>query len=144
MKTKYQRMTKEERKQAIADYNKRAPQVFKKYKKLKNVCIFGIIYSVIALIIDIILNDKVMFKSFNANILIDCGLLLFCIFFFIFAKNRMDYLVNNMLVEDLRQKQIEKWRKEKDELSKPKKIKTTKRSTTKKKSTSKKTTKKNK
>ena len=142
MKTKFKRMSKEERKIAIKTFSEKNPHVYKRYKKLSNVCIFGIIYSVLALFIDLYFNDKLFFDSFNANVLLDCGVLLFCIFFLIFSKNRLDDLINHMIVEDLRNKQIEKWKKEKEELDKPKKTKFTKKTTKKKSSTKKITTKK--
>lgn len=145
MKTKYKRMTKEERKGAIKDFSAKNPNVYKRYTKLSRVCTFGVVYSIIALAVDLILNDKMFFDSFNANLFLDCGVLLFCVIFLLFSKNRLDELINQMLVEDLRSKQIAKWKKEQDDLKSKVKIdydkKETKKKTTKKKSTTKKSTK---
>lgn len=143
MKNKYQRLSKEEKLNAKKEYAKRHNVVYNKFTKLKRICIFGIVYSVIVLAIDFIYKDILLKGSFNVNILLDCGVLLFSVFFLVYSTKRIEGLINEMLVEDLRQKQVNDWKKEEKKTTK-KKTNTAKKTTSKKTNTSKKTTKKSK
>ena len=145
MKNKFQRLSKEERKEALKKYAEKNPGSYIKFKKLSGICKFGIIYSIIILCGDIYFRNTLFSKSFNANILLDCILLIFCVIFYTFSKNTIESQTNKMLVEELRQEQIAKWKKEEEQDKKKssKKKSTTKKTTTKKTTkTTKKTTKK--
>ncbi len=141
MKNKYQRLSKEEKINAKKEYAKRHDVVYNKFDRLKKVCIFSIIYSVIILTVDILYKDVLLTGSFNINILLDCGVLIFSVFFLMYSTKKLESLINNMLVEDLRQKQIKEWQKEEKKTTKKA---STKKKTTTKKTTAKKTTKKSK
>ncbi len=118
MKNKYQRLSKEEKINAKKEYAKRHDVVYNKFDRLKKVCIFGIIYSVIILTVDILYKDVLLTGSFNINILLDCGVLIFSVFFLMYSTKKLESLINNMLVEDLRQKQIKEWQKEEKKTTK--------------------------
>ena len=139
MKNKYQRLSKEEKLEARKLYISRNPNTYKKFKKLSRLTIVGMIYAVFVIVFDIFFHKSLFKESFISNIILDSCVLVFCLIFYIFSKTTINSQINKMLVEDLRNKQIEKWRKEEqEEFSKSKKNSKKKISKT----TTKKTTKK--
>ena len=138
MKNKYQRLTKEEQKQAKGEFIKRNPLVYKRFHKLSVTCTIGIIYAILVLIFDLIFRKTLLSGSFTVNIIIDGFVLFFCLTFYFFSKDTIDRQINKMLVEDLRKEQINKWERERKESEVKDKKKTTKKETTKKKITKKK------
>lgn len=139
MKNKYQRLSKEEKLEARKLYISRNPDTYKKFKKLSRLTIVGMIYAVFVIVFDIFFHESLLKESFISNIILDSCVLVFCLIFYIFSKTTIDGQINKMLVEDLRNKQVEKWRKEEqEEFSKSKKNSKSKKSKT----TTKKTTKK--
>jgi predicted PurR-regulated permease PerM len=156
MKNKYHRLSKEEQKNARNEYIKRNPITYKKFHKLSITSMIGIIYAVLVLIFDLVFSKTLLSGSFTLNIIIDGFVLIFCLTFYLFSKDTIDRQINKMLVEELRQKQIDKWNKEQAKLKDEVKVdyenknsnkKTSKKKVTKKttkKSTSKKNSKKTK
>lgn len=141
MKNKFERMTKEEKKEAINKYKAEKPVVFSKFKRLKIVCTIGIIYSIIAICVDLYLK-QIKFDYSIHNIIIDCFLLVFCVAFLMFSKRTINKLVNDMIAKEIHDEQKKRWEREQLLLNvKTKKTKVEK--TSKKKTVEKKTTKKN-
>ena len=141
MKNKFQRLSKEEQKNAKLEFIKRNPLVYKRFHKLSVTCTIGIIYAVLVLIFDLVFRKTLLVGSFTYNIIVDCFVLIFCLVFYLFSKDTINKQINKMLVEDLRKEQINKWEKERKEVEIKDKKKTTKKETTKKKTTKKKSTK---
>ena len=138
MKNKYQRLSKEEKLEARKLYISRNPDTYKKFKKLSRLTIVGMIYAVFVIIFDLFFHESLFKESFISNIILDSCVLVFCLIFYIFSKNTIEKQINKMLVEDLRNKQIEKWKKEEQKdsskskkTSKSKKSKTSNKKTTK-------------
>ena len=139
MKNKYQRLSKEEKLEARKLYISRNPDTYKRFRKLSRLTIVGMIYAVFVIIFDLFFQETLFKETFTTNIILDSCVLVFCLVFYIFSKTTIDGQINKMLVEDLRNKQIEKWRKEEQKdsskskkTSKSKKSKTTTKKTTKK------------
>ncbi len=148
MKNKFDRMTKEEQKEALNKFKEAKPVVYSKFKRLRIICIIGIIYSIIAICIDFYLK-QIKYDYSLSNIIIDCFLLVFCVSFLMFAKRTVSKLVNDMIVKELHEEQKKRWEREqlllnvKERKAKEVKEKTTKKKTVEKKTTAKNTTKKN-
>ena len=139
MKNKYQRLSKEEKLEAKKLYISRYPDTYKRFRKLSRLTIVGMIYAVFVIVFDLFFHEAIFKETFTTNIILDSCVLIFCLVFYIFSKNTIDSQINKMLVEDLRNKQIEKWKKEEQKdsskskkTSKSKKSKTTIKKTTKK------------
>ncbi len=107
MKNKYERLDEEGRKQAEIDFKKydyKHNRLWPKYKRLKNVGILGVGYSVIAIIYEIVcLITKVVWTSIFA-LVVDVLLLLLSIFFIYQADRLFKYQVNQFLIERDRKK----------------------------------------
>ena len=142
MKNKYQRLSKEEQKNAKEEYIKRNPLVYKRFHKLSNVCILGIIYALLVLVFDLVFSKTLLSGSFTLNIIIDSFVLIFCLTFYFFSKDTINRQINKMLVEDLRNKQKAKWERELKDLEEIENKETKTKKVKSKKTTSKKTTKK--
>ena len=143
MKNKYQRLSKEEKLEARKLYISRNPDTYKRFRKLSRLTIVGMVYAVFVIIFDIFFHESLFKESFISNIILDSCVLVFCLVFYIFSKTTIDGQINKMLVEDLRNKQIEKWRKEEqEESSKSKKTSKSKKGKTSSKKTTKKSSKK--
>ncbi len=156
MKNKYHRLSKDEQKNAKAEFIKRNPNLYKRFHRLSITCLLGIIYGVLVLVFDLVFRKTLLVGSFTLNVVLDSFVLIFCLIFYVFSKDTIDRQINKMLVEELRQKQIDKWNKEQAKLKDEVKVdyenknsnkKTSKKKVTKKttkKSTSKKNSKKTK
>lgn len=73
MKTKYDRMGKEEKKKVYNDFKKAKPIISKKMNRLLTIDIIGIFYSVIAFMYDFF-NSKGLF-----NYIVDVIIFIFCL-----------------------------------------------------------------
>jgi len=92
LKTKYERMTKSEKKDVYLEYKKEKPELFKKMKRMIVLIWIGIIYSLVMFIYDL------LFKSVLAYVL-DIILLLFCIFALIKMLSTKKDLLNKFVLE---------------------------------------------
>ena len=148
MKNKFERMTKEERVEALNKFKEQKPVVYSKFKKLRIICTIGIIYSIIAIGVDFYLKS-IKYDYDLYNMIIDCFLLVFCVSFIMFSKRTVNKLVNDMITKEIHEEQKKRWEREqlllnvKERKTKVDKEKTSKKKTTEKKTTTKKTTKKN-
>lgn len=100
MKTKYQRLSKEEKLQAIEDFKNAREQnvvVVKKLKRLRIVSILGIIYSIVSFIYDIF-NSKTIYSVFDGILLVTCSFLL------IQSKKVLEDSVNKFIIDRQKQK----------------------------------------
>ncbi len=141
MKNKYHRLSKDEQKNAKAEFIKRNPNLYKRFHRLSITCLLGIIYGVLVLVFDLVFRKTLLVGSFTLNVVLDSFVLIFCLIFYVFSKDTIDRQINKMLVEDLRKEQINKWERERKEAEvKEERKKTTKKKTTKKKTAAKKTT----
>lgn len=95
MKNKFQRLTKEEQKQAIEEYISIREQngiVVKKLKNLRIISILGIIYSLLSFVWEILGNSKYIYYLFDGILLV------MCVVFFIQSKKMLESYVNEYLV----------------------------------------------
>ena len=107
MRNKYERLDKEGRKQAEKEFRKydyKNKRLWPKYKRLQNIGIIGVIYSVIAIGFEIwsLITNYVWTSIFA--IVVDSLLLLLSIFFIYQADKLFKYQVNQFLIERDRQK----------------------------------------
>lgn len=97
MKTKYQRLSKKEKRIAIEEYKNASENnenVVKRLKRLRVVSIIGVIYAIISFIIDLIF-DTISVWSY----VIDGLLLIFCVIFMIKSKQLLEEQVNIYLIK---------------------------------------------
>ena len=96
MKNKYQRLSKEEKKQARIDFKHSEYNQNKIYEKGNRLRIFGIIGMIYALInfgIDFIYKGDIW------NFILDAALLIFCLVAFIVIGDILDKQINKYLIE---------------------------------------------
>lgn len=74
MKSKYDTLSKVEKKELYNSYKTKNRDLIKKLERLKNICIVGIIYGILMIFIDIFYNNKSFY------IILDIVVALFCIF----------------------------------------------------------------
>ena len=94
MKTKYERMSKEEKKEIKLKFKKEKIELYKRFRTMHLLISLGFIYSAIALIFDCFIVKK------GSNAIIDIALLMFCLFahiaFDVRLKNLSGFcIVNN-------------------------------------------------
>ena len=95
MKNKYQRLTKEERKQVYKEFKGQKKEFTKKMERMILLCKIGIAYSIIAILYDIIIT-----KNYIMGIL-DGLILLFCIGMLIKTNNtKVDFLNSFVLSKE--------------------------------------------
>lgn len=100
MKNKFQRLSKEEKIEAINEYkstNEVYANIFKKVKRLKVICIIGMVYAVISFAVDFYLLVQVW------DFVIDAILLIFCLLFYLGSSSVLGNQVNNYLIEKSKQ-----------------------------------------
>lgn len=108
MKTKFQRISKEEKKQAIEDYKNSAlnrKDVVKRVTRVMKVAVIGALYSLILTIYNIV-QDKPVYE-----ILIGAAALIGCIILIKVAYDLLAREVNNYLVGNLKGKDKADYRK---------------------------------
>lgn len=96
MKNKYQRLSKDEKKQARIDfkhseYNQN--KIYEKGNRLKIFGIIGMIYAVINFGIDFLYDGDIW------NFILDAALLIFCLVAFIVIGDILDKQINKYLIE---------------------------------------------
>jgi hypothetical protein len=97
MKNKYERLSKEEKKQARQDYisfSEVNANIYKKLKRLIIISYIGIIYSVAMFIVDFIITKNVW------DFVIDGVLMVFCVWFIIRSKTLISDSINKFLIEN--------------------------------------------
>ena len=109
MKNKFERLTKEEQNAAIEEYKNSSEvgaNVVKRLKRTRLVTLLGIIYSVILFIYNFIAHAAIY------EFILAAGVLLACTFLFIKSKDVLHNTVNKYLVNEMRKKQKEEFKKE--------------------------------
>ena len=95
MKNKYQRMNKEQKKQLYNDFKELKPVFTKKMERMLLICKIGIIYSIVAILYDLLLTNNYVMT------IIDGIILLFCIGMFIKTNNtKIDFLNDFAIKKD--------------------------------------------
>ncbi len=95
MKSKYQLLSKEEKKQAKKDYMEASETnkaIYKKLNRLTIISIIGIIYSLISFVIDFFLTKIIW------DFVIDAVLLIFCLIFIIKSQSILSEQINKFLI----------------------------------------------
>ena len=93
MKNKYQRMTKEEQKKLYKEYKEQKQELTKKMERLLLFCKIGIIYSIIAIIYDLVLTTNITMG------ITDGIILLFSIAMLIKTNNTKVELLNDYAIK---------------------------------------------
>lgn len=94
MKTKYERMSREEKKQVYEIYKKEKVELAKKFRTMFVLSNFGVIYGVVLFFYDIILKKSAL------NYILDIVVFLFCLIsLFIVNKIKKD-LLNKFVLEN--------------------------------------------
>ena len=96
MRNKYQRLSKEEKKQARLDYKNSEYNQNKIYEKGNRLRIFGIIgmiYATLSFAIDF------LYKGDIWNFLLDAALLIFCLIAYLVISDILDKQINKYLIE---------------------------------------------
>lgn len=108
MKNKFERLSKEEKKESIKEFENVSDankNLITRIKRLRVVGIIGIIYSLIMFILDFLKENKIVDYGFNVfdnlifNYIIDACLLIFCAFFVVKANMMIKEQVNIYLVD---------------------------------------------
>lgn len=95
MKGKYDRLTKEEKKQIKEEYINKSESnknYYKRIRSIKIISIFGIVYSILMIFIDFLLKLSLI------NKIIDCLLLIFCIYFITRSHNLLKVELNKFII----------------------------------------------
>lgn len=120
MKNRFERLSKEEQKDAILEYTNASEQnklVVSRIKRLKVVGILGIIYSSIMFVFDFLKEMQIfdyglsVFDNMLLSYLVDGCLLIFCFIFLFKADKLLKEQVNKYLVDKVRQKQVNDFKK---------------------------------
>lgn len=101
MKNKFERLTKDEKKQAIAEYSNASDinaDVVKRLKRVRVLTIIGIIYAIINFIYSF-LTDAAPFEF-----ILSAGTLIACVILFIKATSLMSNNVNKYLITKTKKK----------------------------------------
>ena len=109
MKNKFERLTKEEQASAIEEYKNSSEvgaNVVKRLKRTRTIALLGIIYSVILFISNFITHAAVYEFILAAGVLVACTIL------FVKSKDVLHNTVNKYLVNQMRNKQKEEYKKE--------------------------------
>lgn len=105
MKNKFARLSKEEKKSAIKEFRESSDNnkaFYKHIKNLKIISIIGIIYAILTLIYDFFIVKTYW------NYILDCVLLVFCIFFLVKSKDILSQKVNKYLIDKTKTKKTSK------------------------------------
>lgn len=111
MKNKFERLSKEEKKQAIKDYGEKYPQSLKGLNGMRLVGIIGLIYGSLMFI-----GDFVWKELMNTSIwsyIIDGFLVVFCVVLLVSKEKYTDKLVNKFLIDRDNEKKDNKKNKKK-------------------------------
>ena len=120
MKTKFERMSKEEKKAAIKEFEESADnrkEIIKRVKRVSILSIIGILYTLSLLIYNIVVDKPIYEIVFAGALLIGCIILLRV------ARNLLYTQVNNYVISKLRGKERADYKKGLDVPEKKKKKK---------------------
>lgn len=95
MKNKYQRLSKEEKKQARESYKQSSEvnaNIYKKLNRLTIISILGIIYAIISFIVDFFLTKIIW------DFVLDAVLLIFCLIFIIKSQSLLTEQISKYLI----------------------------------------------
>ena len=92
MKNKYERMTKEEKKEVYNEYKNEKKELARKMERMLLICKIGIAYFILTLIYDFILFNTI-------SLILDGLLLLLCIVALIKTRNTKIDLLNTYVLE---------------------------------------------
>ena len=93
MKNKYQRMTKEEKKEIYLEFKKEKKEFTKKMERMMSFCKLGIIFTIFATLFDIFAINE------YKRAIVDGILMLFCILMLIKTNNVKVELLNKFSIE---------------------------------------------
>ncbi len=122
MKSRFERLSKKEQKEAIREFKEASTKnanVINRLHRLKVIGILGTIYSLIMFILDFLKEADILDYGFNTfgdaiilNYLIDASLMVFCVFFIFKSEQMIKEQVNKYLVDKLRNKQKKAFKEE--------------------------------
>lgn len=92
MKNKYERMTKEEKKEIYKEFKDKKSELVKKMERMLLICKIGIVYIIIAIIYDFLLFNTI-------SLIFDGLILLLCIGMLIKTRNTKIELLNTYAIE---------------------------------------------
>lgn len=114
MKNKFARLSKSEQKKAIEEFkqvDEKNSNLVKRLKRLRLIGFFGIIYSTLVFIMDILNEQGIIDFGLNTfgtraiiNYIVDACLLIFCVFFLVKANQILKEQVNKYLIDKNRKK----------------------------------------
>ena len=99
MKNKFERLSKEEKIKAIEDYRNESPKnanYLKNLRNLKIISIFGIIYGIIMLLVDLFWFHKMYYVY-----IIDSVVLIFSVYMLLQANRIKSDVINNYLITNM-------------------------------------------
>lgn len=97
MKNKYERLSKSEKKDARNKYkesNEANANIYKKFNRLRVICVIGIVYSIISFVVDFYLTNNVF------DFVMDGVLLIFCLIIFMSSNKMLGNQINNYLIKN--------------------------------------------
>lgn len=97
MKNKYERLNKIEKKDAIKNYKESSESnanIYKKFNRLRVICVIGILYSIISFVVDFYLTNN------SFDFVMDGILLIFCLIIFISCNRMLGNQINNYLIKN--------------------------------------------
>lgn len=92
MKSKYERMSREEKKEVYKKYKSEKLEFVKKMERMFLLCRIGIVYSVLVFLYDFFLNKNVI--SYSCDIII----FVFCLIVLIKINNTKKNILNNYVI----------------------------------------------
>ena len=96
MKNKFERLSKEEKKQAIKDYGEKYPESLKGFNGMRIVGIFGLIYGSLMFAADLIWKE--LMHTSVWSFIIDGFLVVFCVVLLVARERYLNKLVNSFLI----------------------------------------------
>ena len=96
MKTKYERMSKEEKKKVINSFKKDKIELYKKYKNINILCYIGIIFSILSFTYDVFI------KKSTFNYILDIVIFIFSICALFKVYNTKKEMLNNYVLKNKR------------------------------------------
>ena len=93
MKTKYERMSKEEKRKINEIFKKDKNNLYKKFRTMYMLIIIGVIYSVIVFIYDLLI------KKSTFNYILDIIIFIFCLLVLIKINNTKKDILNNIALK---------------------------------------------
>ena len=94
MKTKYERMNKNEKRDVYNKFKVEKKDLYKKLKRMFILCSVGIGYSLLIFIYDF------LFKNSKLNYILDIAIFVFCVFYLIKVINTKKELLNDFVLKN--------------------------------------------